>query len=124
MGSWQRKCGVGFIKDFVLETTPSFTGRTASHHTPVRDCEDEMPGERCNNFLVAMQNGIRRKHSCGDIFTSWIAPRSLYELWSFTSGVTSDLFADCFNDGGILDTYCSEDLQEGTLASTGTCKFQ
>ena len=91
---------------------------------PNRDCKDEMPGERCNNVLVAMQNGIRRKHSRGDIFTSCMVPRSLYELWIFTSGVTSELFADCFNEGGVLDTYFSEDLQEETLGSTVTYKFQ
>ena len=67
-----------------------------------------------------MQNAVRRKHSRGDILTSWIAPRSLYELWSVTSGVTSELFADCFNENGVLDTYCSEDLQDETFGSTRT----
>lgn len=44
----------------------------------------------------------------------------LYTLWSSTSGISTELFADCFNESGILNNYCSDDGEDAMFGAIGS----
>ena len=79
-----------------------------------------LPGIQCYPFLSALQHAVSRKLLSGEILLNWIAPNSLYELWKITCGVSTELLADCFNESGVLNAYCSADAEDEQFGSMGT----
>lgn len=80
----------------------------------------DMPGERCLPFRQAIKDAITRKQEGNDNRSTWIVSKSLYKLWLLTSHVSTELFADCFNESGILSSYCSNDPMDVCFGSSGT----
>ena len=79
-----------------------------------------MPGQHCFGFIN--QRALLRNIISGDIGNSWIAFSTLYKLWYHTSHVTTELFADCLNESGILAAYCSADNLDSAFGSLRPCK--
>lgn len=78
-----------------------------------------MPGVSDVYFLGTLQKAVERKCYQNDIYTAWIAPKSLYLLWRMTTYAAVELFADCTNESGLLDTYCSKDPADEVFGSSG-----
>ncbi|PXF44648.1 hypothetical protein BWQ96_05590 [Gracilariopsis chorda] len=78
-----------------------------------------MPGDGCPSFLRAVWNSLECKRAQGDISTSWIVTPRLYSLWALTSRVSTELFADCFNESGVLSAYCSIDVNDAAFSALG-----
>ena len=79
-----------------------------------------MPGERCQDFLFCLQQAMLRKYESSSLFSAWMVPQSLYELWKCTSKVNTELFADCINESGVLSQYCSMDFMDVAFGSIGS----
>ena len=55
-------------------------------------------------------------------FLQDVAPKRFYKVWKCTSTVTAELFANCFNESGVLARYCSKDGLDVELGFLGTWK--
>ena len=78
-----------------------------------------MPGYTSPQFLHEMCSAVYRK--MGDRFSPLartVTP-DLYRLWSVTSDVSTELFADAFNESGILDYFCSCDGGDSAFGAVG-----
>lgn len=53
------------------------------------------------------------------MLNTWIALPTLYKLWKLTSAISTELFADCFNESGMLPSYCSGDDADYIFGSLG-----
>ena len=95
----------------------------SAHEASERSGTEErycLPGIQCYPFLSARQHAVSRKLLSGEMLLNWIAPNSLYELWKITCGVSTELFADCFNESGVVNAYCSADAEDEQFGSIGT----
>ena len=77
----------------------------------------DLPAQHCFGFINQIERALLRKIISHDIGNSWVAVSTLYKLWYHTSQVTTELFADCFNESGILTAYCSADNLDSAFGS-------
>lgn len=94
----------------VLESNGEVVGSSAA---------SALPGEGSISFQQAVVRALIRKHNMNDIIPNWIAPSSLYKLWLSSCHVSTELFADCFNESGVLSAYCSSDLSDKDMGALG-----
>lgn len=78
-----------------------------------------MPGEYNKLCMEAMVDIIADKYIRNKHKEAWIASPDLYSLWLTTSFVATELFADCINESGVLQNYCSEDWRDASFGSSG-----
>ncbi|PXF42982.1 hypothetical protein BWQ96_07286 [Gracilariopsis chorda] len=83
-----------------------------------------MPGKDFHELLRALRDALQRNYIRNDIRLTWIAPSSLYKLSSYKSYVTSEIFADCCNESGVLLSYRSKDVRELEYSSLGSWEGQ
>lgn len=62
---------------------------------------------------------MTRKFKLSTFKTSWIAPDSLYQLWKFSCSTSTEMFADCLTQSGVLDAYCAFDPYDGCFDARG-----
>lgn len=83
-----------------------------------------MPGEHDEKYISSLTPALISKHSSYSITDTWIASPDLYSLWRYTSSVIVELFADCFNESGVLDMFCSSDSLDDAFGSIGEWQSQ
>ena len=84
--------------------------------------EDAMPEASYEPFFRCIRGIILKTYQIREGLLTWMVPRSFYALWRRTSYVQVALFADCLNESGVLQHYCSKDTNDncvGSLSSSG-----
>ena len=79
-----------------------------------------LPGQHSDPFRLEIGDALVRKFYSNVINSTWIASPSLYKLWYHSCSVSTELFADCFNESGVLQSYCSADPKDEIFGSVGT----
>lgn len=103
-------------------TLARFETRSGTYTDSETKSRQSMPGESCNVFIEVVENALSRKYDDNIQLSSWIAPASLYKLWKYSSGATTELFSDCFIESGALKNYCSRDSEDIVLGALGSWK--
>lgn len=83
-----------------------------------------MPGKDCHELPRAVRDGLQRKYIRNDKRSTWVAPPSLYKMSYYTCYVTSEIFADLFNEIGVLRSYCSKEVRDLEFSSLGSWEGQ
>lgn len=78
-----------------------------------------LPGAWDEKFVLGVTDVVFREHSAGEAAGAWKATPSLYSLWSLTSAVTVELFADSVNESGVISALCSPRERDKYFGSLG-----
>ena len=78
-----------------------------------------MPGQYSHPFRLKSGDALVRKFDSNVINSTWIASPSLYKMWYHSCSVSTELFADCFKESGLLHSYCSGDPMDEVFGSLG-----
>ena len=68
-----------------------------------------LPGQHSDPFRLEIGDALVRKFNSNVINSTWIASPFLYKLCYHSCSVSTELFADRFNESGVLQSYCSAD---------------
>ncbi|PXF47002.1 hypothetical protein BWQ96_03192 [Gracilariopsis chorda] len=81
--------------------------------------QELLPGYSDTNFLQSLCTVVQRKFEDRFNSLSRTVTPDLYALWSLTSCITVELFADSLNESGVLPNYCSRDEGDDLFGSIG-----
>ena len=71
-----------------------------------------MPGYDDVSFLMALCNAVHLKCEASFNPTCRTVKTDLYSPWFLSSRITTELFADAFNESGVMESYCSADPRD------------
>lgn len=83
-----------------------------------------LPGGHDERFLKHLFDLVLREQESAISSGSWQVTPDLYSLWSLTSALSVELFADSLNESGVCRRYCSlheSDKVFGSLGSWHVC---
>lgn len=104
------------IASSTRNAVPSF--HVPGHAVGVLGCC--LPGQSNERFMFEIASLVARNYDDAIGRCAWKVTPDLYTLWSVTSAVTVELFADALNESGVLKSYCSLTEGDEAFGSEGT----